>query len=408
MVFLYSDNSQGHSNGLDKKNLEIFNELQDEHFRNLVGEFNQFFRISPNYKAMEELKLKDFPIEVTRIWQGSNIFKNKTFNKTPYPAGAYVNLERELIKQQMIEVWDEEGMRDVRISKIIGMKFNIEAKDLQHKMAKAYISYQDNRYIDALRLFNEVNIQSSKLDKYTRSVVLNNIGCLKFYLNNEKGVIGNFTEALLLNKDKQIYYNLACAYTWSKKWDKAKENFKRAEIFNSKSILEFLEIKPVEVKVEPIEPIVDLVEKSILRPEKPTLEKREIANVFVGIPKNISAEIIWVQDKFRTNLLSLIPGGTTVVVEYHNGEVLGYDKIKRPSDYIGKFFEDSSRITSYEYCKMDELAKVNFYKERIFRIFARKNKNGHVFEEVWNCESSHQLPWKSLAKFDLSVKMLFR
>lgn len=403
MVFFNSSNSQGHTNGLDKKTFKIFNELEEEHFRNLVSEFNYFFRISPSYKAMEELKSKNYPEKVTRIakipriWDGSNIL-----NKISYPAGAYVNLEREVIKQQMIEVWDEEGMRDYRISKIIELKFNIEAKDLQYKMAKAYIFYEDNRYTDALRLFNEVISQSLNLDKHTRSIVINNIGCLKFYLNQEKGFISNFTAALLLNKDNRIYYNLACAYTWSKKWDRAKENFKRAEIFNSKSILEFLESKPVEVKVEHIEPVIDLVEKIILRPEKPTLENRQIANVFVGIPKNISAEIIWVQDKFRTNQLSLIPGGTTVVVEYHNREVLGYDKIIRPSDYIRKFFEASNRGTSYEYFKMNELAKVNFYKERLNRIFARKNKNGFAFEEVWNCKSSHQLPWKSLTKFDLS------
>ncbi len=415
MIFFNSGDSKGQNNRLDKKTLEIFHDLQDEYFRTLVSEFNYFLQISPNYKAMEDLKLKEFPQEVT--WAGRYIFRKEIYNNSKIlrPQGVSLNFERELMKQEMIEVWNEVGMRVHRISKIIGMIFNIEAKELQHKLAQAYIHCQDKKHSEALSIFNELLMEGSKLDKYTTSVIANNIGCLKFYLYKEKGIISNFTAALLLNKDSKIYYNLACAYTWSEKWDRAKVNFTKANIFNSKRILDFLEsesaivnVEPALDKVELAQPVIELVEENNRHPKKPESDKRGIANVYVGIPKNISEEIIWVQDKFRTNPLSFIPGGTTVVVEYHSGEVLGYDKIKRPSDYIGKFFESSNSKTSYGYNKMNELDKINFYKQRINRIFARKKKDGHIFEEVWNCEWAQQLPWKSLVKFDFSVKNSFK
>jgi hypothetical protein len=41
-----------------------------------------------------------------------------------------------------------------------------------------------------------------------------------------------------------------------------------------------------------------------------------------------------VLDNFRTNELSLIPGGYTVVVEMKDGKQFEYDKIKRPNAYI--------------------------------------------------------------------------
>lgn len=43
---------------------------------------------------------------------------------------------------------------------------------------------------------------------------------------------------------------------------------------------------------------------------------------------------IIVGDGFRKNPKSLIPGGYTVRVEYHNGKVFIYDKIKNPNVYI--------------------------------------------------------------------------
>jgi hypothetical protein len=41
-----------------------------------------------------------------------------------------------------------------------------------------------------------------------------------------------------------------------------------------------------------------------------------------------------VGDKFRTNSLSLEPGGYEVTVAYQNGQRLVYDKVKKPGYYI--------------------------------------------------------------------------
>ena len=41
-----------------------------------------------------------------------------------------------------------------------------------------------------------------------------------------------------------------------------------------------------------------------------------------------------IQDKYRKNPLSLVPGGYTVTVTFQDGKRYIYDKVKRPSDYI--------------------------------------------------------------------------
>ena len=46
-----------------------------------------------------------------------------------------------------------------------------------------------------------------------------------------------------------------------------------------------------------------------------------------------------VGDKWRTNNLSTTPGGKTVFVEYTNGFIKEYDKIKYPSKFIDKIYK---------------------------------------------------------------------
>lgn len=41
-----------------------------------------------------------------------------------------------------------------------------------------------------------------------------------------------------------------------------------------------------------------------------------------------------VADQFRTNSLSLKPGGSVVEITYANGQTLIYDKIKSPLKYV--------------------------------------------------------------------------
>lgn len=46
-----------------------------------------------------------------------------------------------------------------------------------------------------------------------------------------------------------------------------------------------------------------------------------------------------VGDEFRTNPLSLKPGGSIVTVVFSNGKTLDYDKVKSPRKYVGSIPE---------------------------------------------------------------------
>ena len=46
--------------------------------------------------------------------------------------------------------------------------------------------------------------------------------------------------------------------------------------------------------------------------------------------------ILYVSDEYRTNPLSLTPGGSNVIVEYHSGDKFGYNKVKYPASYMAK------------------------------------------------------------------------
>lgn len=72
-----------------------------------------------------------------------------------------------------------------------------------------------------------------------------------------------------------------------------------------------------------------------------------------------------VKDEYRTNKLSLRPGGSLVRVIYKNGSDLEYDKIKFPKAYV-------SRLEG---------------KEEIVRIFVDE-------ELVWSAEKDKKFYWE--------------
>jgi hypothetical protein len=51
------------------------------------------------------------------------------------------------------------------------------------------------------------------------------------------------------------------------------------------------------------------------------------------------SKTIHVKDQYRTNPLSLIPGGHTVEVSYSDGITLCYNRIKSPRKYIDQLKE---------------------------------------------------------------------
>lgn len=46
--------------------------------------------------------------------------------------------------------------------------------------------------------------------------------------------------------------------------------------------------------------------------------------------------VLHVSDEYRTNPLSLTPGGSTVNVEYYSGNTFAYNKIKFPPAYMAR------------------------------------------------------------------------
>ena len=51
-----------------------------------------------------------------------------------------------------------------------------------------------------------------------------------------------------------------------------------------------------------------------------------------------------VGDEFRTNGLSLTPGGSLVSVTYQSGTVREYDKVKYPRSYVGRITDRESIV----------------------------------------------------------------
>lgn len=52
------------------------------------------------------------------------------------------------------------------------------------------------------------------------------------------------------------------------------------------------------------------------------------------------AKTLVVADQYRTNELSLIPGGSTVTAVYKNGKRRAYKKVKRPAAYAETIKKD--------------------------------------------------------------------
>ena len=137
-----------------------------------------------------------------------------------------------------------------------------------------------------------------------------------------------------------------------------------------------------------------------------------IKYVYLGLPEYLTHVVLWVDPKYRKNRLSFIPGGSDVVVEYHSGQALGYNRIKMPSRYIRTFFDgivDDIGSGDKENGKAkrnnSELSQIiEISKQKITRIFARRyGENNYftaVFREVWNSEISKETPWRLLEQFD--------
>ena len=114
------------------------------------------------------------------------------------------------------------------------------------------------------------------------------------------------------------------------------------------------------------------------------------ANVFVNYRK----EIYWVGDTHRTHPWSIEPGGSTVVVEYINGQILGYDKVKRPDRYMPKIFkEDKESI----YSIWDDNTLHKYLDEYVGKIYAAK-EGSTTLDFIWK-NGDKDLPIEKLKEY---------
>jgi len=130
----------------------------------------------------------------------------------------------------------------------------------------------------------------------------------------------------------------------------------------------------------------------------------EIKKIYLGLPEHFKNVVFWVGRKFRTNILSHQPGGGDIIVEYHNGKILGYDWIKFPSRYVQTIFRKQFFKNEIEFEQYKEYEQLNVIKKEVARLFARIYKEDEFdiiyFEEIWNSENDEKLPWVKLEEFE--------
>jgi hypothetical protein len=101
-----------------------------------------------------------------------------------------------------------------------------------------------------------------------------------------------------------------------------------------------------------------------------------------GLPLHLHDQVLWVAKRFRTNSLSLEPGGSGVIVCYHQGKVLGYNNIKYPISYIKSIWDEDITNIYLDYNNWDEDDQLEEFKKHIKYIYA---ENTDV-----SCHGSHQ------------------
>jgi hypothetical protein len=121
------------------------------------------------------------------------------------------------------------------------------------------------------------------------------------------------------------------------------------------------------------------------------MASKKIKNIYKGIPEDLVDKIYRVQDEYRTNPLSLAPGGCNIVVEYYNQEVLLYDKVKYPSKYIYVILKHVVNGDISE-TNIAELAE-----SKLKRVFI---KNQGDYNDIWQAPMSYSELISKLKEYD--------
>ena len=144
--------------------------------------------------------------------------------------------------------------------------------------------------------------------------------------------------------------------------------------------------------------IIREMERKVYKPRK------RIKDAYDGLPDELIEELFWVEMEYQTNLLSHISGGDDVVIEYYNGEVLGYKRIKDYIAYIEKILRELAKLSASKFRKLNFEDRMEIAEDFIDRIFVRKSitRDDHFFgsfEEVWNSNMYNKTPTSALKKY---------
>ena len=94
-----------------------------------------------------------------------------------------------------------------------------------------------------------------------------------------------------------------------------------------------------------------------------------------------------------------------IVIEYTNGKIYAYDRVKFPSVYINQIFRKyiKNQYSSFE--NLERLDQIKIIRSEVKKMYARNYNsesgfNTNSFEEVWDSSTSIDLPWESLKEFE--------
>lgn len=129
----------------------------------------------------------------------------------------------------------------------------------------------------------------------------------------------------------------------------------------------------------------------------------QVERIYIGLPEHLKDKVFWVERAKRTNELSHIPGGTDVVMEYHNSQVLGYDWIKDPFNYIRAMDVIQECFIPWGENKYRIRFNLDLFKTKVSGIFIRKYKTENYkivyFEKVWDSATTNETPFRAIDKF---------
>ena len=98
----------------------------------------------------------------------------------------------------------------------------------------------------------------------------------------------------------------------------------------------------------------------------------DLKKIYLGLPFEFKDKVLWIADNYRTNPLSHQPGGNDIVIEYTNGKIYAYDRIKSPSPYINKIVINHFTKKSLSLDNISRVLQIKVVKSEVKRLFARK------------------------------------